>query len=304
MKTLTLYLISIVGLSALIQRPDTSKLRAVFENDLITLSIPLDNDTLLMYTDTGGKNFLYKSGMKKLNTKRSSKNLWEISNIEKLFTENEIPFPYIKEIYFINDKSSKYDGMLGREWFADKIWEFDYSNKTLRQLNFPDKNKENTIQTVKLYFKSDSVNNRTHHLPRIRIMVESDTLSMLFDSGAQAYLSIDAQNELNKNEVVATSFINASTFNRWRKSHPEWSVIQEGDLSFGEKSDIIVVPQIKIGEVTVGPVEFAKRADANFKVMSNFFMDKEIVGALGGNAISGLNKIIVDYQNEELRIIN
>lgn len=304
MKTITLFLISILGISSVIQPSDINKLPAVFENDLISLFIPLSADTLVIYTDTGGKNFLYKSGIKKLDIKRSRKNLWEKSNIENLFTEKEIPIPYLKEIYFTNDQSSNYDGMLGREWFADKAWEFDYVNKKLKHIKSHGKNKENINQTVRLYFKSDSVDNHINHLPRIQIVVKLDTLSMLFDSGAQAHLSIEAQKELNKNELVATSFINASTFDKWRNTYPEWSIIKEGDLSFGGKADIIIVPEIQIGGRTVGPVEFVKRSDSNFTVMSNFFMDKEIVGALGGNALSELNNFVVDYKAEVLIIKN
>ena len=38
-----------------------------FSANLIYLNIPLpDNDTLVLYLDTGGKNFMYKSGLKKL----------------------------------------------------------------------------------------------------------------------------------------------------------------------------------------------------------------------------------------------
>jgi len=304
MNRIALYLVSYLALSFAFHPPSPTELPAVFKNDLISLSIPLENDTLKLYTDTGGKNYLYKSGLKKLDTKRSKKNLWEHSKIEELFAESEIPIPTSKEIYFANDRSSTFDGMLGREWFADKIWEFDYSKKTLKHLEHRDENKENTRQSLRLYFKIDSLGNHTHHLPRIQIIVESDTLSMLLDTGAQAYLSKEAQRELHKNELVATSFINASTFNRWRNTHPDWKVIEKGDLSFGKKADLIIVPEILLGGVTVGPVEFVKRADSNFEVMSHYFMDQEIVGALGGNALSGLNKFVVDYENEELKIKN
>lgn len=304
MKAITLYLISVLGVSSVIQPKDTIKLPAVFENDLISLSIPLDADTLHIYTDTGGKNFLYKSGINKLDVKRSKKNLWEKSNIENILFQKEIPIPHIKEIYFTNDKSSNFNGMFGREWFANKIWEFDYEHETLKYFEYLDGNHEKGSQTVELYFKCDSLGNPIHHLPRIEIIVRSDRLSMLFDSGAQAYLSIEAQKELNKEELVATSFINASTFDKWKNTYPEWPVIKGADLSFGDKSDIIIVPEVQIGNKTVGPVEFVKREDFNFKVMSGFFMDKEIVGALGGNALSGLKKITLNYQTEQLIIEN
>ncbi|MEZ4920868.1 MAG: hypothetical protein R2792_17335 [Saprospiraceae bacterium] len=303
MKSIALYIICVLGfffnkVSNYILLP------TVFENDLIYLSIPLDLDTLYLYTDTGGKNLLYKSGMRKLDIKCSKKNLWEELNIETILVKNEIPIPFLKEIYFTNDKSSKFNGMLGREWFASKNWEFDYEHKTLKYFKLPpEKVKVDANQMVNLYFKKDALGNPMNHLARIQIIVKSDTLSMLFDTGAQAHLSIEAQKELNKRGLVATSFVNASTFDMWRKTYPEWSVIQGGDLSYGQKSDIIIVPEIQIGDKIVGPVEFVKRKDSNFKVMSEFFMDEEITGAIGGNALSGLKKFTVDYNSEELMII-
>lgn len=302
MKTFALPLLALLAWSFALLPVDSTELPAVFENDLIMLAIPLDHDTLLMYTDTGGKNFLYKSGLKKLETKRSRKNLWERSKVEQHLTKGGIPLPHKKEIYFTKDTSSTCDGMFGREWFAHKVWEFDYLNQSLKQLHSTKKSRENTFEQIPLYFKTDSAHNHIHHLPRILIRVESDTLSMLFDTGAQAFLSIEAQEKLQKKKLVATSFINASTFDRWTEKHPEWTVIQGGDESFGGQADIIVVPQIQIGQITVGPVEFARRADPNFQVMSRYFMDQEIVGALGGNAFTLLNTMILDYQNEALSI--
>lgn len=304
MKAFALVLVSLSLFGATFVAPEsnTNRLPAVFQNDLISLAIPLDNDTLNMYTDTGGKNFLYKSGVKKLGSKRSRKNLWQRSHLEDLLKASGIPLPHLKEIYFTIDKSSRYDGMFGREWFANKIWEFDYDNKTLAHLNGAEKPHENAGQPVKLHFLSDSAGKHISHVPRIQIVAASDTLSVLFDTGAQAFLSIDAQTALHKNERVGISFINASTFDRWKNANPDWLVINGGDRSFGEEADLIVVPEIEIGGVTLGPVEFAKREDFNFKVMSDLFMDQEIIGALGGNALSQLNPFIVDYKSEELRI--
>ena len=47
-------------------------------------------------------------------------------------------------------------------------------------------------------------------------------------------------------------------------------------------------------------MEFVKREDSNFQVMSAHFMDQEIVGAIGANALSQLNTFVLDYKNEVL----
>lgn len=281
---------------------DTVTLPTVFKNNLISVNLYLANDTLSIYTDTGGKNFLYKSGMKKLDVKRSKKNIWLKSNIENILTKQNFPIPDIKDIYFTNDKHTSYDGMFGREWFANKVWEFNYENKTLKYIKNLDKKLSKNNQTVRLYFKSDSNFTHTHHLPRIEIVVKSDTLSMLLDSGAQTFLSTEAQKQLSKNKLVASSFINSSTFDKWKNTYTNWTILSDADISFGKKSDIIIVPEVKIGNTSVGPIEFAKREDSNFEVMSDLFMDEEIVGALGGNALSKLKTFIVNYEAEELVI--
>ncbi len=298
------HILKALALILSIQQPTRVDLPAVFENDLIRLAIPIEGDTLAMYTDTGGKNFLYHTGLKKLGLKRSRKNLWVESGLAEILAHDNLPAPAIKEIHFAKDKAARSDGMFGREWFADKVWEFDYENKTLSWIVEPELNRRQTGRGVDLHFRHDTAGNHTHHLPRIEIVVGPDTLSMLFDTGAQAILSAKAQGILGEAELVATSFINATTFDHWRAKHPQWTFIANADRSFGRKADLIVVPEVKIGHKTVGPVAFVKRADSNFQVMSDYFMDAEIVGALGGNALRGLRKFQLDYQTEWLTFMD
>lgn len=292
-------LLGILGQSpqATVKQTEVGDLPVVFENKLITLSISTTDDTLLLYTDTGGKNYLYPSGLEKLGLKRSRKNLWERSTLGALFKGQGIPIPEVEAIHYIKDKTSPFDGMLGREWFANKVWAFDYVNQTLRHT----KGSAETINLeVRLYFKSNEAGHPIHHLPRLHIAVGSDTLSLLFDTGAQVFLSPQAQQKLQTGRIAAIRFIHASTFDAWSRAHPEWTILKGGDTSFGKKHDIIVVPELKIGHRTVGPVAFAKRADANFEVMSTHFMDNAIVGALGGNALAQLQRFTLDYTSERL----
>jgi hypothetical protein len=274
-----------------------------FENELIYVLIEREkNDTLVFYTDTGGKNYLYKAGLKKLNLKKSKENLWD-DGLESIFEISNVPAPAIKEFYFIRDRTASEDGMLGREWFAHKAWLFDYKNQVLSHVE-SDFELAKPSEAVRLSFKKNSLGEHTDHLPRIEVVIDSDTLSFLFDTGGQAYLSEESQAYFNCPEKVATSFINSSTFEKWRNAHPDWKVIEGGDRSFGSKSDLIIVPQIKIGSRAAGPVAFAKREDFNFEIMSERFMDSEIVGAIGGNALSQLESFVLDYSNESLSFIN
>lgn len=281
----------------------TKNVQTHFENDLIYVSIEREkNDTLLFYTDTGGKNYLYKVGLKKLELKKSKKSLWDES-LERLFEESSVPSPMVKELFFVRDKTASEDGMLGREWFAGRAWHFDYESETLSLANFSLQETQ-AEEKIPLGFKKDSLGNHTDHLPRIEVFIENDILSFLFDTGAQAFLSDEAQAYFQCTEKVATSFINATHFKKWKAAHPDWMILEGGDQSFGKSADIIVVPHVQIGSRSIGPVAFAKREDINFQIMSERFMNSEIVGVIGGNALSQLERFIIDYPNETMSLID
>ena len=57
---------------------------------------------------------------------------------------------------------------------------------------------------------------------------------------------------------------------------------------------MIEVPKIKIAGYTVGPVWFTRRADKNFHEFMSKFMDKQVEGAIGGNALRHF-RITIDY---------
>ena len=98
---------------------------------------------------------------------------------------------------------------------------------------------------------------------------------------------------------VATSFIVASIFDEWVKSNPEWLVIEDAcDFSH---QPMIRVPYVRIGNKTVGPVWFTRRADSSFHQFMSSMMDRRIDGALGGSALQYL-RLIVDYPNEQALI--
>jgi hypothetical protein len=268
-----------------------------FENDLIYAELIHRDDTLLFYTDTGGKNFLYRSGLRKLGLSKKKGNLW-CSQIEEAFNFAQLPLPLTKEIYFIRDKSSSEDGMLGREWFAKKRWHFDYKERIMFEV-------DTTIlegEKVPIFFRKDTLGYQMNFLPRLEVAIEGKTLSLLFDTGAQAFLSKEAQNKLQCPEKTAISFIDASTFDAWTTAHPDWVVIKDADRSFGKKADIIMVPSVQVGQQTLYGVAFAKRDDHNFRNMSEHFMDRPICGALGGNALNQLSPFTLDYVDEALII--
>lgn len=100
-------LLSLVFLQgALPQERRNVDLPCSFENNLISLNLSIsDGDTLSFYLDTGGKNFLYRSGRKKLKLGTSRKNIWSKSGLEEHFLEHQIPLPYLEELRCMKDKS-------------------------------------------------------------------------------------------------------------------------------------------------------------------------------------------------------
>ena len=89
LKSLVLLGCLVIGPETISAQSDCTKnVQTHFENDLIYVSIEREkNDTLVFYTDTGGKNYLYKAGLKKLNLKKSKKNRCDETH-KQLFGES------------------------------------------------------------------------------------------------------------------------------------------------------------------------------------------------------------------------
>ena len=279
--------------------PSEGTYKCIFHNNLIYFSVPIsDTDSLLFYTDTGGKNYIHKSGLKKLGIAKGKEASWR-SELKSHFEEGTAPIHGLDEMTYFRESSVIEDGMLGREWFGKGVWHFDYEKQRIHALG-PDLIYPRDIASLLMFFKKDELGKPVNHLARTFVYIDGETLSLLFDTGAQVNLSESAQEQLDSDPLIATSFINASIFDRWRKEHPEWKVYEDADVTFKEPEDIIIVPSIYVGPRKIGPVAFTRREDFNFKTMSAYFMDKTIVGALGGNALSQLGSFVVDYQAEQI----
>lgn len=276
-------------------------LPTTFKNNLIILNVPTNTgDTLFFYTDTGGVNYLYPSGNKKLNTKRRRGNVWQKLGLDILFTENDIPFPAVETMRALKFDDKPYDGMLGREWFAEKVWHFDYKNASL-SVNVTERKMEKSTDSLPIYFRKAKSGKNETNIPRVELIVDGDTLSFLLDTGAMTKPSNSASEILKKKGDVAISFICDSVFTIWQNRHPDWMIIENGDIAYLPGYDIIIVPLVSFGSNrVVENVAFARRGDLNFKGLSRNIMDKHTVGAIGGNALSQLGEFTLDYQKETL----
>ncbi len=278
--------------------------QARFVNNMIYLDlVTQEGDTLTFYTDTGGGKVVYPSTVEKLNipidSVEENGNVYETIDLSPTLTKFGIP-PVIGTQMIYRGEQSGNDfnaGMLGGAWFDEKIWEFDYIKHKLRQLDTLDWSKLPSEHTVKLGFMRNDEGQHPTHFPRIPIIVDGDTLQTLLDTGAKMTLSKEAQTHFKGKKMVASSFIIASIFDKWQQKHPNWLVVAAGDSLL--PADIIKVPEVVIGGHTVGPVWFAKRKDSNFTEWMSKWMDKPIVGAVGGSCFQYFNAMIIDYKAEK-----
>ena len=78
--------------------------------------------------------------------------------------------------------------------------------------------------------------------------------------------------------VVRVVIHHRSIFDRWRQSG--WRVVPKGE-AYG--NDLIEVPSVGLAGFDIGPVWFARRPDGNFTRWMSQWIDRQIVGAIGGN---------------------
>lgn len=219
-------------------------------------------------------------------------------------TEFSIPAPLGSggKLFWLERKKgeelfSNYDGMLGQAWFANRIWTFDYPKKTLLLWNnAPNLIENESTHKVKLGFRVSGNGKRALNYPRIQVEIDGEILELLFDTGATTFLTKQALDKLATGGAAerATSFITDSTFEKWRRKHPKWRIIEKAESTTGEA--MIEVPEITIAGYRVGPIWFTRRADKNFHEYMSKFMDKKVEGAIGGNALRYF-RITVDYPN-------
>jgi hypothetical protein len=186
-------------------------------------------------------------------------------------------------------------GVLGSPWLARRVWTFDYPGRRL--LWHPSGSAVPSVAAahrVTLGFAVDASGRRTSGFPRLGVRVADDSVDLLFDTGATMNVADSALAVLADGRPArrAGSFIVASTFDRWRRDHPTWRVIERAEAPTG--SAMIEVPEMEIGGYHVGPVWFTSRRDADFHRAMDRLMDRPVVGSLGGSALRYF-AVTVDY---------
>jgi hypothetical protein len=256
-----------------------------------------------LYTDTGGGLFIFGDVVDHLR--------WPDSAgvaVRDVVIDDHFPEPLGAPDHRIpiwrpaDGRPREYDGMLGQAWFADRVWTFDYaSEKLLLHRGTPEVTPE--TRTVDLGFLADSTGARQLSFPRITVVVDGDSLHLLFDTGATIHLTAAALDALGDSDraVRATSFITSERLNRWRSRHPEWRVIPDADETVPGMA-LIEVPEVSVADFKVGPVWFTERPDANFHEFMSQWMDRRVDGALGGNFLRYF-RVTVDYPSAVVYLV-
>ena len=260
--------------------------------------------TLNFFTDTGGGLFIFADAAERLKLpllKGETKDAPTMTTLPKFKVNASIPAPtgkgtriFVAPVAQRNWMSADWSGMLGQQWFAGRIWTFDYPKRQLLLRADGDSPKQKQTHRVALGFQTDSKGVHKTDFPRIQVVVDGDTIDLLFDTGATTSLTDTALTALNDKRAAirATSFITTSIFEKWRKAHPQWKVVENAEKGSGQA--MIEVPSVSVAGYAVGPVWFTRRPDKNFHEYMSQWMDKRVEGALGGNALRSF-RITVDY---------
>lgn len=274
---------------------------------IVVQVVTASGDTLRFFTDTGGGTaMIHPAGVERLGLRvdsvRADGEMSAVVDFPLLAAGSAFPLPggaFAGRLLVIPPNPAIHqgeDGMLGRVWFADRVWTFDYPARTL-WLRAPDDVPRVAAQhAVPLGFRTNRAGRRTMHFPRIRVEVDGDSLDLLYDSGATLALTDSALAVLADGgpALRGTSFIAANVFDRWRQRHPEWRVIASAERGTG--MDLIEVPRISVGGWEVGPVWFTRRPDRSFHDYMSQWMDRRVEGALGGSALAWF-RVTLDYPN-------
>lgn len=302
-------------------------LPSVFDNgDRIYLKIPtISGDTILVYTDTGGGfTAIYPQALKRtgLDNKIEKVNfdgeLNMIINAEDIIPDpayhpymkksmldiHPQPFYMVPPPAFVKSLGKlNTEGFFGQYFFLDKAWTFDYHQQKIilhdqLDLSLDDPN------TQKIGLKKNMAGKPQFGHPSFYFEVEGERIPALFDTGATFSLSDEAsKNEFDGKSHMGGSFIARSIFDQWVADHPEWKVIEKGDVIKENDQeytfDMIEVPKVSLGGIEVGPVWFSKRPDEAWSKGMIRSMDKVVKGAVGGSAFKYL-VVSIDYKNELL----
>jgi len=279
-------------------------------NRFVVVPVTTEEVTLALLADSAGGLFLYQDTVERLKltpevVPGDEGRQLRVVSLPAFKPDHSIPpplgSPFQQRVFvFPREKISASfletrDGILGQQWFADRVWTFDYPGKKLLWRAAGDIPAHEKSHEVSLGFKTSGSGRRQNNFARIAIEVDGETLDFVLDTGATNVISEEQKKSLGDSLPLerGTSFLVRSVYEKWHAKHPEWRAFEMKTLTGGA---MIEVPEIKIGGYTVGPVWFTVQPDFGFQAVMKTLMDKPIVGALGGSALHYF-ELTVDWPN-------
>ena len=286
------------------------KLPAEFDHDRILLVAKSpEGSTLRIYTDSGGGGGRITRAtadrLKLASTEEVDDDGHKMTLVEfpRFVLQAGIPTPNPKRglhdhLIVVPDDSLEVgvDMFLGSTWFSDRVWQIDYPRHELSLVEGYRPGPQD--HEIPVGFVSNALGVRQLDFPRITIAVDGEPFDVLLDTGATITTSDQsaAAFQVAPGARVAGSFIAKALFDDWHARHPDWKVIEQGDVLHGKAFALIEVPKVTVAGSEVGPVWFAQRPDGVWKStgMMGPLMDKEIHGAFGGSGLHWF-RIVLDY---------
>jgi hypothetical protein len=310
---LPLSLVAILGVGLLAaEAPNETavELPVQYEQDRFFVTpVTARGQALRLFADTAGGLVVFEDSVKRLDL--SMKALGEgVGRIEFVVLpafrpEASIPPPLgndgqltiVPRIKRPGSPSEPMDGVLGQDWFAGRVWTFDYPGRRLLWRPNGGLPPHDEAHRVTLGFRKDEAGKRTANFPRVTVKIDGQPYDLVLETGATVTLSDKALAALADKGPAsrAASFIAATHFDRWRQKHPDWRVIEDADQGMNGEP-MIEVPAVTVGGHTVGPVWFTRRIDPNYQQFKSMWMDRRIEGGLGGSALKYF-RVTLDYPN-------
>jgi hypothetical protein len=289
--------------------PPSTVMAAHFSADrvYVDLNLPTAAGTLRFYTDTGGSLAVTAEAATRAHfrvTRASDPDLLQALGPEaRVAFAPALPGPallsdaqqfvVLKSVVQIPGWPAQADGILGQAWFGGHVWTWDYprSRFILRPQEWVP---QSTNHPVPVTFKSDGAGHRETNFPRIIIRIDGEDLPMLFDTGAETFLTPTAVKQLNDGgrRLRATSMIMHSVFVRWHTAHPNWPVVDDAQVTTGSR--MIRIPFVEVGGVRTGPVWITERPDKNFVEYMSAMTSAPVEGSAGGNIFHDA-RVTLDY---------
>jgi hypothetical protein len=275
--------------------------------------ITTNGDTAILLLDTGDRSRLFDAPIQRMH--------WQVDTVQTLRGPRRIvslpafqsghaipvpgPVPIFGQRVVVGPPTDLFDtlmsartvGQLGIEWYADRIWTFDYPRRQLLLRSALPPRRSDELE-IGFDYRTDTAGNVLGQTPRVAVEVAGDSLLLLFDTGATVWLTDSAMSVLRDGQPAERSWnlVRRGTFEKWRQRHPEWRVIERASRLNG--SPIIEVPKIRIAGHDVGPVLFGTIPDpAPTAVISpRTWID----GTLGGSSLRFFS-VTVDYRSRVAR---